>query len=218
MLSREQIVEHLRLQDQLNQLVHPNWLSQNFNWTRAVMVEATELLDHIGWKWWKAHKMDIDQTWLEMVDIWHFILSHELVLCSGDHETAADSLLEELKIIQEDHRRTALRLMNMRELTHELIGDAAFGNVSIDVFGLLMGKLTMTWEQLHSMYLAKNVLNIFRQRNGYQTGDYAKIWGKHGEDNQVLARLVEANPNITAEQLLAQLDSLYTEVLESAAA
>ena len=217
MLSREQIVEHLHLQDQLNQLVHPDWLNQNFNWTRAIMVEATELLDHIGWKWWKAHKMDIDQTWLEMVDIWHFILSHELVLCSGDYEIAAGSIFEELTT-QAGKRGTALHLMNMRELTHELIGDAAFGNVSTDVFSLLMGKLTMTWEQLHSMYLAKNVLNIFRQRNGYQTGDYAKIWGKHGEDNQVLARLVEADPSITAEQLLAQLDSLYIEVLESAAA
>ena len=35
---------------------------------------------------------------------------------------------------------------------------------------------------LLKLYRAKNVLNAFRQKNGYKQGTYVKIWGED-EDN-----------------------------------
>ena len=47
------ILTMLRLQDQMNQKVHPDWVSQNYEWYRAVWIECAELMDHVGYKWWK---------------------------------------------------------------------------------------------------------------------------------------------------------------------
>lgn len=224
MLSRERINEHLRLQDQLNQLIHPNWVEQQFNWTRAAMVESIELLDHIGWKWWKDQKIDLEQTHLELVDIWHFILSNELAACRGDHTAAANNLI---RLLMDDPSSTVytglagvinLRTLETRDLVHVFAGMTAFGYMPLAAFDLLMDKVGLRWDELHRMYLAKNVLNIFRQKHGYKTGEYAKVWGKYGEDNKILAELINLEPDATAEQLMAELDSLYTEVIESAQA
>lgn len=224
MLSRERISEHLRLQDQLNQLIHPDWIDQRFNWTRAAMVESAELLDHIGWKWWKDQKTDLEQAQLELVDIWHFILSNELATCHGDHTIAANNLIRSLMDSLSSNVYTGvvgvidLRTLEARDLVHVFIGMTAFGYVPLAAFDLLLDKLGLRWDELHRMYLAKNVLNIFRQHKGYKTGEYAKVWGKYGEDNKVLAELIKLEPDATAEQLLAELESLYTEVIESAQA
>lgn len=222
MLTHAQLSEQLHLQNQLNCIVHPDWVNQGFSWTRAIMVESTELLDHIGWKWWKHQELDIEQAWLEMVDIWHFILSHELASCDGDQAEAAGNLADEFKepatIVSTAFYATDLQTLGMRELVHALIGMAASGHVSVTAFVMLMDKLTLSWDELHRQYLAKNVLNIFRQNHGYKTGEYAKVWGKFGEDNQVLAQLMEAKPDATAEQLMEKLESVYTTVIESAAA
>ena len=42
---------------------------------------------------------------------------------------------------------------------------------------------------LYRNYVGKNVLNLFRQENGYKDGTYKKIWNGE-EDNEVLARLM----------------------------
>ena len=49
-------------------------------------------------------------------------------------------------------------------------------------FTCLCNTLGLTFAKLSSMYISKNVLNIFRQNNGYKDGTYEKTWfGK--EDN-----------------------------------
>ena len=34
----------------------------------------------------------------------------------------------------------------------------------------------MTYDELFSLYIGKNVLNGFRQNNGYKSGEYRKLW------------------------------------------
>lgn len=31
--------------------------------------ECAELMDHIGWKWWKKQEIDIEQAQIELIDI-----------------------------------------------------------------------------------------------------------------------------------------------------
>ncbi len=72
------IAEMLGMQNQLNTQIHPDWKNQNYDWNRAIWIECAELMDKIGWKWWKHQEIDRDQAVLELVDIWHFILSEAI--------------------------------------------------------------------------------------------------------------------------------------------
>ena len=72
---QQQLLDMLDLQDKMNRKVHPDWKSQGYAWYRAIWTECAELMDHYGWKWWKAPNPDIEQIKLEIVDIWHFAMS-----------------------------------------------------------------------------------------------------------------------------------------------
>lgn len=218
MIKRERLAEHLLLQDQLNRVVHPEWVTQGFNWTRAILVESVELLDHLGWKWWKQQKTNIGQVHLELVDIWHFILSNELAACSGDHVEALGNLSHALKdpqfLAPMGYNTVDVRGLDARSLVHVLAGNAAAGHVNMAAFDLLMYQVELSWEKLDLLYRTKNVLNVFRQGHGYKDGTYVKTW--HGEeDNEVLYRLIEARPEATVEQLNTKLEQIYSSLPES---
>ena len=65
----------LKMQDEMNSKVNPDWVNANNNWCRAIQVEGVEAIEHHGWKWWKKQECDMAQLRMELVDIWHFILS-----------------------------------------------------------------------------------------------------------------------------------------------
>ncbi|MDC9715441.1 MAG: dUTPase, partial [Gammaproteobacteria bacterium] len=62
--------------------------------------------------------------------------------------------------------------------------------------------------ELYKRYLVKNQLNTFRQDNGYKEGSYVKLWGGV-EDNVVAFQLMEAQPDLTPEQLYKKLQEVY---------
>ncbi|MFL3647359.1 MAG: dUTP diphosphatase, partial [Cellvibrionales bacterium] len=92
---QQQLMVMLKLQNDMNSKVHPQWREQNFAWYRAIWVECAELLDHYGWKWWKQQRPDNDQIALELVDIWHFGLSL-LLLKEDSVEQIAKNLEKDL--------------------------------------------------------------------------------------------------------------------------
>ena len=65
----------LTMQYSMNTRVHEDWVSQDFEWYRAIWIECGELVEHQGYKWWKKQVADLPQVQLEAVDIWHFGLS-----------------------------------------------------------------------------------------------------------------------------------------------
>lgn len=67
--------EMLELQDSINSLINKEWRHAHNPWYRAIWTECAELMDHIGWKWWKKQEIDIEQAQIELIDIWHFGLS-----------------------------------------------------------------------------------------------------------------------------------------------
>lgn len=220
MLKRERIAEHLALQDKLNHRIHHQWVDMQFKWTRAILVEAVELLDHWGWKWWKSQSRDIDQVHLELVDIWHFILSHELSSCDGDQSEALGNLSHGLSALSYaapmGYGFIDIRSQDVPGLVGVIAASAAADSVHMTAFSLLMEKVGLSWEKLDRLYRAKNVLNLFRQDHGYQDGTYIKVW--HGkEDNEVVADLLEAKPDATLEQLSNKLESIYSQLTKEPA-
>ena len=76
----------MKMQHQFNVVVNPDWKKANYAWRRAMWIESAELLDHIGYKWWKnvGAEPDAKQVLLEVVDIFHFMLSE----CLLDNKTS----------------------------------------------------------------------------------------------------------------------------------
>ena len=204
---KDKLLTMLRLQDQLNQTVHPEWRSQGFKWTRAIMVEGVEALEHYGWKWWKKQEPDLPQVRIELVDIWHFIMSHTMEQYPGAQQQADVRLAYLMEngppgYLVEGDPRTCLEL---------LISRAAGGEIHVNAFLALMAHTGMSFDDLYRLYIGKNVLNMFRQANGYKAGTYIKMWGGE-EDNVVLDRLLTLRPDATPGELTNRLGQLYNKV------
>ncbi|GIS19803.1 MAG: dUTP diphosphatase [Pseudomonadota bacterium] len=192
------------MQEQHNVLVHPQWREQGFEFYRAMWVECAEMLDHFGWKWWKQQTPDIDQVKLELVDIWHFALS-ELM-----RERAIDpAVAEQLATVSVDKATDPEGF----RLAIETLAAACLSTRSIDLsaFCAAMAALPMDYAELYALYIGKNMLNRFRQNNGYKSGEYRKLW-QGREDNEHLIELLDELsdvPEQLPERLYAGLEARY---------
>lgn len=197
-----QIQVMLDLQDAMNTRVHSDWRQQGFEWYRAIWIECAELMDHYGWKWWKKQTPDIDQVKLEVIDIWHFGLSMLLV-----NNTSATMIEEQLSSAFK--KESANDFLESVEL---FAGDVLVSKTfSIEKFTCMLTASGMSFDELYTGYVGKNVLNFFRQDHGYKEGTYHKLWGGK-EDNEHLVELVntiDTSANDFKEKLYAALDSRY---------
>jgi len=216
-LNEAQAATMLKLQDRLNSIINPQWISAGSRFLRAAFVESAEALEHHGWKWWKKQTIDLPQVQMELVDILHFYLSHTLVSARGSAADAALLLMADLAspdAIALDGRTYRLAELDVPQLLELIGGLAVCGRASYKTLECAMARCELSWNDTFTQYVSKNVLNIFRQENGYKAGTYVKMW--HGEeDNVVLARLISdldpARPDF-AEALHAGLAQAYTQV------
>lgn len=182
---KQKLTTMLTLQDSLNRHINPAWVTAGYEWYRAIWVECAELMDHYGWKWWKSQEHDRDQIRLELIDIWHFGLSAELVQAQGDIQQAADSMLSELNQAGEISKN-----IDFKQAVDELASHAlTHHRLLVPVFLLLLEEMDTNFSDLHRIYVGKNVLNRFRQDNGYKDGSYRKQW-QGREDNEHLAEIM----------------------------
>jgi len=187
----------LSLQSRMNAKVDPLWVSKRFPYLRAVVIEAAEAIEHHGWKWWKKQDCDLPQLQMEIIDIWHFILSEILLNTEDDQEKATLFLLQEVANIDKqstvefDGAQYSLNSLNLLEKLELLIGLAAAKRIDIALFQAIMLECELDWDALFRQYVSKNVLNFFRQDFGYKEGTYLKLW--HGrEDNEHLVELMDS--------------------------
>ena len=199
----------LTLQDRMNCTVTPEWVNKDFNWHDAVWVECAELLDQLGYKWWKFKQVDIEAARMEVVDIYHFMLS--IVIESGIHPAYYISKAG-LSVFNTQESIPAAKILTRELASHytskcKTVLDSA-NPEEFNIFMSLCGSLGMTYEELYERYIGKNALNIFRQNNGYKDGTYEKVWGGR-EDNEYASefvKLVFDNKDIPTED---KFDEIY---------
>jgi dimeric dUTPase (all-alpha-NTP-PPase superfamily) len=196
------ILTMLHLQDKMNCKVHPDWVEQNYEWYRAIWVECAELMDHVGYKWWKHQETDIEQVRLEVIDIWHFGLS-AMFDSTKDFKMMASNINEAIAA----HEPLDL---DIRRATEALAQNSLeTGGFSVALFWNLLSAAGLDFDQLYRSYVGKNVLNFFRQDHGYKDGSYRKQWAGR-EDNEHLVELV-ACLDAGSEQFA---DDLYTALAD----
>ena len=184
----------LDLQERMNQKIDADWLGKRHAYLRAVLVEATEALEHYGWKWWKKQSPDMPQLRIELIDIWHFVLSEYLLRAAGDKPVAAKTMLADwaaAATLEFDGTRYELHTLDIRRQLELLAAMAAVRRLNLPLLALLFAACELTPAALFREYVSKNVLNHLRQDRGYKSGDYKKMWDG-AEDNVHMAELLEA--------------------------
>lgn len=209
----------LELQDGMNRKIDHDWLSKRHAYLRAVLVEATEALEHYGWKWWKKQSPDMAQLRIEMIDIWHFVLSEFLLRAEGDKGTAVQAMLAEWTadaVLQFDGARYDLAALGMREQLELLAALAAVRRLCLPLVARLFAACDLPPPVLFRDYVSKNVLNHFRQDRGYKSGEYKKTWDG-AEDNVHMAQILESLA-VADEQLPEALYRALAERYDAMAA
>ena len=226
----DRALQMLQLQQQLNDATNgENWengITKNgkkISWRRCIYMEAAEMIDSFSWKHWKSidKAPDWDNMQIEVVDVWHFIMS----LALQEYQRNMLGQLDELAInIADMPSYNALKEEKTSFATPEEIYSVvedimviALSRKTVDLNGLMdkffelvkMSGLDLT--TLYRLYVGKNILNQFRQDNGYKEGTYIKEWDGE-EDNVVMKRIWEENGDLKPEALYRFLAKAYNSL------
>ncbi|MCV2885159.1 dUTP diphosphatase [Aestuariibacter sp. AA17] len=215
MLSSSQLLTMLTLQDNMNKKVNSEWLTAGYNYLRAAMIESVEGIEHHGWKWWKAQSKDLPQLQMELVDIWHFALSAIIIDFDGDLNQSANQIAEQLSSqyaeVTFDGKPYAFREADIVDNLQLLAGLCAARRFDVPLFVHIVEQADLSSDELFRQYVGKNVLNFFRQDNGYKEGSYIKVW--HGrEDNEHLVEVLselDINDKDYADKVYHGLSARY---------
>ncbi len=213
----------LSLQEELNIITNGEDYKLGFtqngdpiSWTRCIVMESFELNSFTKWKHWE----DIDGVvqWnrieIEIIDILHFILSYLLqyvnidevidnivILCNYDPYPAAD--INKLRDETENLIYYALMIQNNN------IDSKDAANVLLEKFFLIVQYSAIHFDRLYNIYVAKNRLNLFRQKHGYKEGIYNKIWNDKKDLDIMLEILKDTDGSIDKTIFYDSLLSIY---------
>lgn len=122
------------------------------------------------------------QVKLEVVDIVHFALSIRLEQNLPLDEAAEVIAVDFENSMQAEDFRKTIECLALVTLTDQ--------GAHFSFIAGIMKYLDMSFDELYEIYVGKNVLNMFRQDNGYKEGTYNKVWNGR-EDNEHLADIMK---------------------------
>jgi len=221
------ILQMLKLQQELNDATNGlNWeegITKNgktIDWRRCIYLEAAELIESYPWKHWKNidASPDYANIKIEIVDIWHFIMSEALRIYKVDARGSIEDIAKAVSSMEGfeafTHEEKSEKLDNYEEiaLVEDMIRLLFCDKDNIDAlvisFLTISSKLNLKLPELYKLYIGKNILNKFRQEHGYKEGTYIKIWNKE-EDNVVMQRVLSEESEITPDALYSALEEAY---------
>jgi hypothetical protein len=217
-ISHDQLLAMLGLQSSINAKVNPDWVKAAYPYLRAAIVEGAEGMEHHGWKWWKAQKLDLPQLQMELVDIWHFILSDFLLRMNDIADAALECMRAQVRrevsgVVRFDDKNYDVAQLDTISKIELLIGLSVARRTSIVLFKALLDDCQMSWAEVFKQYVGKNVLNGFRQDHGYKDGSYRKTWNGR-EDNEHLSEIIatlDVEDPMFSQRLYTRLVERYAE-------
>jgi hypothetical protein len=176
------VTQMLALQQELNDTTNgTGWeagMTKNgkrIDWRRAIYLECAELIESYPWKHWKNidASPDYDNIKIEVVDIWHFIMSWMLQEYRRHDRGSLSDLAGAIEALPnyeafvhppanrqvESHYDEIERVERIVEVLFCRESPEALMQAFIDV--ALQSGLDLT--TLYRLYVGKNILNRFRQ-------------------------------------------------------
>lgn len=213
--TKEQLITMLELQMKMDSSIKTDVPFSHRDYLRAACLEASEAIDHHGWKWWKYQKKNLAQLQMELIDIWHFYFSTYLYRDNLDISSAQKTLDYDLNNdnskIMLDNKIYELLHMTILEKLDLLIGLSAVKRTEPIVLMSLCLDCELSPSEIFKQYVQKNTLNLFRQANGYNLGTYKKVWNDK-EDNETLVELaaqLNSTDPLYSKKLWTLLDESY---------
>ena len=152
-MNPDAILNMLQMQHRMNSRVHADWIDQRFEWYRAAWIECGELMDHVGYKWWKKQTPDMEQVRLEVVDIWHFGMS-ALFRGDTDLEVLAQQIAADFLSLPGDVAEGRSEKERIHAATEALAQHALESKgFSVALFGELMQACGLTPAELYRHYV-----------------------------------------------------------------
>lgn len=229
----DKILLMLQLQASLNEATNgEKWtdgVTKNgkvINWKRCIYMECAEMIDSFSWKHWKniEKEPDWDNLQIEVVDVWHFIMSLAIEnysqMLRGQIEDLAINISESENFSKIDTQNELFALQKdiiekIESIMYDVLSkDSPDIEKLISDFFDLVVMSGLDLESLYKLYVGKNILNQFRQDNGYKEGTYIKEWAGE-EDNVVMKRVWEENGDIKPDELYRELTKIYLSVNKS---
>lgn len=214
----QRLKEVMHLQDTFNKKVNPNWQVAGYPFYRAAYLELAEFAEQVNtWKWWKGgQRGPRDQALLELVDTFHFVLSDAIITGRNEH-VVFGSWEKASKRVPKKGIGDAQLYEDIDAFIEIMLTQVRHGaGIPIAQFFDIVVSFGATLDELLTGYIAKNVLNTFRQDNGYKQDRYVKEWGPSQEDNHWLSIFVEElGDTITFDRLYDKLSLKYQEVLSN---
>ncbi len=207
MITLSQLTEMLDMQEKLEiRIDGKNWRDKGHDYRLCIHMECAEIIDHMGWKHWKHHDApNYDVIAMELVDVWHFGMAYML----GYEDFKPIYLYEDIVRVRNDQASVPPKedmIQLAIGLGYSMYNSDAF---SLGNFMRMMELANMSWDQLYRLYIGKNILNWFRQDNGYQEGLYIKTWGG-AEDNEHLNEIIDAlGEDFSSTELVKCLSARY---------
>lgn len=219
--------EMLHLQQKLNDETNGKGWEDGYtkegkliSFKRCIYMECAELIDSFAWKHWKSitSPTNWENVRIEIVDIWHFILS--LLLEEYKKKNDINLIAEELSSVSVFNDFCKESALPSDEDIYSIINDIELIIHKCSGFGFDMGELLSAYftlaikcglnlHSLYAIYIGKNVLNAFRQANGYKEGHYQKLWNGT-EDNEILNEILKEN--LSYDEIYQELEKRYKQV------
>jgi len=211
-------LETVEIQKKFNDKVAPGWLqdTEKYDYWMAILDETVEVLGSKHWKWWKKDKelgeIDWDNVQVEIVDLFHFILSVAI------QQNTQHILFTQLVNLEMNKETQVIRPDNF----FSTFWDEFMIAVQNRMLPLAAVRIVEYWyktgadvNQLFMEYRIKAALNNIRQEFGYGTS-YKKMWNVAGtsevvEDNVIaktLAQDIELDEN-TVQNIEIKLRDYY---------
>lgn len=201
------------------------------NWNRASWLEMAEFVMSFDWKHWKKDPEDIENAKVELVDILHFATSQlirdKVLSLQEDNKDASINYDDIFVEIAEEYATSFKNVIEFKEyecfdiyyyadkFVKFAAGESSFSAKAMFNFVSLCVKLELMPEDLYKGYMIKNILNQFRQNNGYKDGSYKKVWTQddmEAEDNVFAVKCAEQlllNNESIKENLYLELEKIY---------
>ncbi len=208
-------VKIIELQKKLNNRVSPEWEAdtkqEKYDTWMAILDETVEVLGSKKWKWWKdtaeLGSIDWDNVQVELIDIFHFMLSISIQL------KQQDSIFMTLMAFQKNKLDGKSAGFNQQEFF-----DKFWSEFLMAVWQKSIPLVVVKWCEFYYLsggdfnnlvrdYFIKNALNHIRQEFGYSSGKYQKMWrhpsnpSKLVEDNVVAGELLKSTSDLTEDSV-----------------
>lgn len=157
---------------------------RSIDWVRCIVMESIELINSYPWKHWKNINAPIDtiNAKIELVDIFHFLISHSVELCGRKESIEVINSIDLDYILHGEIKKVDNVIFLVEDFYFSLMQNPSNINIVMNKFFRLCRMNNLSFIELCNLYIGKNALNDFRQLNGYKTGDYVKVWNGE-EDN-----------------------------------